>query len=227
MQLLQGSLVHSAQDAERVGESGFRIRNSWPAEPNQRRTVDLRLEGRKSDMWQQILDYLEKMDWAVVPAVIALVLLVVALIFTAETLRIQRTHNRLSVRPIAVITVGDYLDELVVHLQNKGTGPLIIKDLSFTDQSGRKEKSIVDFFGSDFGDVVWSTFVSDIDGWAILPGETRTLIKLVGDDTDKDFLLLRERVRKVLASLQVELQYRDIYESDMPKKVSKLDFFAR
>lgn len=171
-------------------------------------------------MWQQILDILAKIDWGIVTGLIAL-------IFTAVALQVQRRHNRLSVKPIAIISVGDYLNELAVYLQNKGTGPLIIKDLSFGDQSGRKEKSIIDFFGSDFRSVVWSTFVSDIDGWAILPGETKTLIKLEGDPTDKDFLLVREKVREVLASIQVELLYQDIYENDMPKKIRKLDFFAR
>jgi len=171
-------------------------------------------------MWQQILYILAKIDWGVVTGI-------VALIFTAVTLWIQRKHNRLSVKPIAIISVGDYLNELAVYLQNKGTGPLIIKDLSFTDQSGRKEKSIINFFGSDFRNVVWSTFVSDIDGWAILPSESKTLIKLDGDPTDKDFLLVREKVRKVLALIQVELLYKDIYNNDMPKKVRRLDFFAR
>jgi hypothetical protein len=165
-------------------------------------------------MCQQII------DWGVVTGVIAL-------IFTAVTLMIQRKHNRLSVKPIAIISVGDYINELTVCLQNKGTGPLIIKNLSFTDQSGRKENSIIDFFSSDFREVVWSTFLSDIDGWAILPGESKTLIKLDGDSTDKDFVLVREKVRKVLATIQVELLYQDIYENDMPKKVRRLDFFAR
>jgi hypothetical protein len=126
-----------------------------------------------------------------------------------------------------MISVGDYLNELVVFLQNKGTGPLIIKQLSVTSESGRKEKSIIDFFGSGFGNVVWSTFVADIDGWAILPGEAKTLIKLDGDPADKEFVLIRGEVRKALASLQVELLYQDIYGHSMPKKVRKLDFFAR
>lgn len=182
--------------------------------------VYFELKGENEIMWQQILDVLAKIDWGIVTGVIAL-------IFTAVTLQVQRKHNRLSVKPIAIISVGDYLNELAVYLQNKGTGPLIIEDLSFTDQSGKREKSIIDFFGLDFRNVFWSTFVSDIDGWAILSGETKTLIKLEGDSTDKDFLLVREKARKVLAPIQVELLYQDIYENDMPKKVRKLDFFAR
>lgn len=171
-------------------------------------------------MWQQILDILTRIDWGIVTGAIALV-------FTAVQLHLQRKHNRLSVKPIAIISAGDYLNKLAVCLQNKGTGPLIIKNISFVDQSGRKEKSIIDFFDSEFRDVVWSTFMSDIDGWAILPDETKTLIELDGDPTDQDFLFVRKRVRSVLASIQVDLLYQDIYENDMPRKVRKLDFFAR
>ena len=170
--------------------------------------------------WQQIQDGLSKIDWGLITGIIAL-------IFTAISLQVQRKHNRLSVKPIAIISAGDYQDELAVHVQNKGTGPLIIKELSFTDENGKTKKAIIDFFGSDFKGVVWSTFVADIDGWAILPNETKTLIKLNGDSTDKDFVRVRDKVRKVLAQIQVELLYQDIYENNMPKKVRKLDWFAR
>jgi hypothetical protein len=171
-------------------------------------------------MSQEIMELLTKFDWGIVIGIIAL-------IFTAITFRVQRKHNRLSVRPIAIISVGDYENKLTVSIQNKGTGPLIIKDLSITSENGKIEKAIINYFDSDYDHVVWSTFCADIDGWAILPGETQTLIKLDGNPADEDFVLIRNRVRKVLASLKVELRYQDIYEIDMPKKVRKLDFFAR
>ncbi len=71
--------------------------------------------------WQQIQDGLSKIDWGLVTGVIAL-------IFTAISLQVQRKHNKLSVKPIAIISAGDYQDELAVHVQNKGTGPLIIME---------------------------------------------------------------------------------------------------
>ena len=171
-------------------------------------------------MIQRILDILANFDWGIVVGVIALYI-------AARSLRIQREHNRLSVKPIAIISVGDYLDELAVYLQNKGTGPLIINDLSFLSDNGRKEKSLVRFFDTDFDDVVWSTFVDEIDGWAILPGDTKTLIKLEKNPSIKDFSRTRNRVREILATIQVKLDYQDIYENDMPSKTRKLDFFAR
>ena len=170
--------------------------------------------------WQEIQDGLSMIDWG-------LVIGVIALFFTAISLQVQRKHNRLSVKPIAIVSVADYENVLAVRLQNKGTGPLIIKNLSFIDQNGKTKKALIDFFGSDFKNVVWSTFVADIDGWAILPNEAKTLIELNGDLTDNEFVRVRDNVRKVLAQIQVELIYQDIYEKDMPKKIRKLDWFAR
>ena len=170
--------------------------------------------------WQEIQDGLSMIDWG-------LVIGVIALFFTAISLGVQRKHNRLSVKPIAIVSVADYENVLAVRLQNKGTGPLIIKNLSFIDQNGKTKKALIDFFGSDFKNVVWSTFVADIDGWVILPNEAKTLIELNGDSTDNEFVHVRDNVRKVLAQIQVELIYQDIYEKDMPKKIRKLDWFAR
>jgi hypothetical protein len=169
---------------------------------------------------QQIQDCLLKIDWGVIIGLIALV-------FTAISLQVQRKHNRLSVKPIAIISVGDFEDELAVHLQNKGTGPLIIKSLSFSDQNGRTEKAIINFFGSDYKNIVWSMFIADIDGWSILPSETKTLIMFKGDSANKEFIHNRDRIRKVLAQIRVEVLYQDIYGNNMSKKTRKLDWFAR
>lgn len=159
-------------------------------------------------------------DWGLITASIALLLSIV-------TIRDQRKHNKLSVRPIAMISVADYVDRLAVNLQNQGTGPLIIEKLLVTDSNGNERNSIIEFFDDGFEDVTWSTFTGGINGWAILPGSQRTLIELVEDSSDKKFVAKRNKVRKVLAGLKVIVHYQDIYEQKMPVKVRSLDFFAR
>lgn len=170
---------------------------------------------------RQFLDsILAVTDWGAVTGVIALV-------FAAISLRVQQKHSRLSVKPIAIISVADYQDRISVYLQNQGTGPLIIKKLLFTDEGNRTRSSLIEFFGAEFSNVVWRTFAGNITGWAILPGEHKTLIELVGDPLDDSFAANRNRVRKVLAPLKVEVHYQDIYEKDMPTKTRTLDWFAR
>ena len=170
---------------------------------------------------RQFLDsILAATDWGAVTGVIALV-------FAAISLRVQRKHNRLSVKPIAIISAADYKDRISVYLQNQGTGPLIIKKLLFTDEDNGTSSSLIEFFGAEFSNVVWRTFTGNIDGWAILPGEHKTLIELVGDPLDDNFAASRNRVRKVLAPVKVKVHYQDIYEKDMPVKTRTLDWFGR
>jgi len=171
-------------------------------------------------MLQKIYDLLLEVDWSMVIGLIALA-------FTAIALWVQRKHNHLSVKPIAIVSVADYVNRLAVTLHNKGSGPLIIKSLSFTRGDGRVEKSLIAFFDSSFDAVVWSTFKADIDGWAILPGGNETLIELVGDPTDGRFVRIRDQVRKVLSAIEVAVHYQDVYENDLPPKTRPLNFFAR
>jgi hypothetical protein len=160
-------------------------------------------------------------DWG------AVIIGLVALVFAAISLCVQRKHNRLSVKPIAIITFADYEDRISVYLQNQGTGPLIIKKLLFTDELDRKRSSLIEFFGAEFSGVIWSTFTGNINGWAILPGQHKTLIELVGDPQEHDFVANRKRVRKVLAQIKAEVHYQDIYEKDMPIRTRTFDWFAR
>lgn len=171
-------------------------------------------------MDQKTLDIIRNIDWGVVTGLIAL--------FTALAgLYLQRTHDKLSVKPIGMITFRDYIDNIAVSLQNKGIGPLIIKDISVTDESGRKEESIIAFFGQEFVNVIWSDYIGDITDWAILPGESKTLIEYGGDPNDREFDNNRERVRRILAQLQIEVQYQDVYEKSMPTIERNLDWFRR
>ncbi len=168
------------------------------------------------------IEILKTVDWGVVVGAIAL-------LFAALTLQVQRKHNRLSVRPIAITKVGDFINRVAVYLQNKGTGPLIVNKLVFIDESGKEANAIIEHFRTrpGFEDIIWDTYVDDISGWAILPDDTLTLIELAGNPTDPVFISHRDKVREVLASVKVKLRYQDIYGKDMPEKEIELDYFAR
>lgn len=168
----------------------------------------------------QLQEVISKIDWG-------LVIGLIALFFTAITLQVQRKHNRLSVKPIPNVISNDYEDVLVVGLENKGIGPLIIKDLSFTNQSGERQKDIISFFNLGFEGVVWTTFAANMDGLAVVPNGTETLIQLNGELADGEFGVIRDKVRAVLADIKVVLIYQDIYGNNMPKMIRSLGFFGR
>jgi hypothetical protein len=75
-----------------------------------------------------------------VVASIALVLSLISLWISIAALRHQRKHNRLSVRPLAYIMIGDYEDRVFVKLTNNGTGPMIIKSIKVINASNPSEQ---------------------------------------------------------------------------------------
>lgn len=54
-------------------------------------------------------------------AAVAVVLSLISLYLSHAALRHQREHNRLTVRPLAYVVVGDYENQLFVKLRNNGT----------------------------------------------------------------------------------------------------------
>lgn len=173
-----------------------------------------------SDFLTNAYTFLASLDWAFIIGLLAS-------IATVASFWIQRRHNILSVRPIAEILVGDYENRLVAVIENKGTGPLIIKEFIVRNSAGIERKSVIGFFGVEFADVTWTMFLPDVDGQAILPGERKVLLELIGSPDSPDFFSQRDRVRRILSGLEAELHYQDIYKRSMPVKKRKFEFFSR
>jgi hypothetical protein len=54
---------------------------------------------------------------------------IIAIFVSIKALRHQREHNKLSVKPLAQVLIGDYENRVYVKLVNTGTGPMIIKSI--------------------------------------------------------------------------------------------------
>jgi hypothetical protein len=61
-----------------------------------------------------------------VAAIAAVFLSLLSLAVSLYVSKHQRTHNQLTVRPLAYVMVGDYENQLFVKLRNNGTGPMIV-----------------------------------------------------------------------------------------------------
>ena len=66
-------------------------------------------------------------------AVLALFVSCASVWIAISAARSQRTHNELSVRPLAEVTVADYESSLRVKLRNNGTGPMIVLAVTVSD----------------------------------------------------------------------------------------------
>lgn len=167
------------------------------------------------------------MDSNTIIAVCALFTSVMATGLAAWSGYVQWKHMKLSVRPLAGFSVGDYEDCLGVWLANKGLGPFQIATLQVADSRGLVENSIIPHMPSLIGDVHWSNFRDNSNGTAVEKGKKIELILLKGDPESIDFQKSRDEVRRALMGLTLILEYKDLYGKPMPRVEYKLSWFGR
>jgi hypothetical protein len=159
-------------------------------------------------------------------ALFAFLMSVLSVFFTWRSLKHQRTHNSLSVRPLPYITVGDYEDNIYVKIRNNGTGPLIVQSLTV---SGANDPTapLVTNMPSLLTGVAWTNFVGATEGRSIPVGGELVLLELSDPSLGGRFQLSRDMVRAALGKLSLSLNYTDIYGSKLPPCSRDLKWFHR
>jgi hypothetical protein len=161
---------------------------------------------------------------------IALSVAVVSIVFTYIQVKIQRTHNKKTVKPIGRIRIGDYQNNIYVKVENNGVGPLIIKQILIKSKSSQTTKSLIDILPTDLAKrITWTNFTSHYEGRTIIPGQLLELIVWTinssyegkSDVIEKD----RNDLRKALKEISVSITYTDIYEKeDFVHELSSAEF---
>lgn len=152
----------------------------------------------------------------------------ISILLTVFSLRIQRIHNRKTLKPIGNIIFADYEDKIAVNIKNTGVGPLIIKELKVSDNSGKSKINIIEWMPSHPDSILWTNFFEDATGFVIPPGESLNIIELsTKDNISNSFAEFRDQVRTALSNLIVELTYKDIYDKKMPVNSGNLKWFGR
>ena len=146
-----------------------------------------------------------------------------AVVLAFVSITIQKTHNKKSVVPLGEVVPTDYPDHIAVKIWNNGTGPLVCQKLRISHKNGGQKDHLIDWMPKG---IMWNTFIRK-PGFAIIPGHSVTLIELSTDhlETDTEFVKNRDRAREVLKELTVHLEYKDIYNKQMPEINRRLDWF--
>jgi hypothetical protein len=160
-------------------------------------------------------------------AVCALVVSVASTALAAWTAFEQRKHMRLSVRPIAAVTLADFENRVGVFLVNKGLGPMRVVSFRVVDAEARTYGDIVSAMPELEAGVFWSNFHGDLDGAALAADRRVECLVLEGTPADVAFTRSRDRVRRSLGRLTIQVTYEDLYGQTMERCERKLDFFAR
>lgn len=161
-----------------------------------------------------------------VAATLALFVSALAVYVSHVTLKHQRRHNVLSVRPIPIVTVADYEDSVRVKIRNHGSGPMVVKQVQVGDGASTKE-SLVEWMPDLPVGTVWANFVGPVTDRGLLPGSEIVLLQLDGEEEDEVFAQARNSVRDTLARLTVVVDYTDIYESKFNRYTRDLTWFGR
>lgn len=163
-----------------------------------------------------------------ITAVAVLFVSAVSIILAIFNMTTQRTHNRKSLMPIAHVRLGDYENRIFVRLHNDGVGPMLI-DRAVVTRIGTKkprQASLMEFMPELPPGVFWTTFVTDLSGWALSADKDIVLVLLEGDPGDPAFVAARQMVREALSTLRIAIIYRDIYGTKMPPVTRDMEWFA-
>jgi hypothetical protein len=145
---------------------------------------------------------------------------------SVATLRHQKKHDALSLRPLPEITVADYETRLRVTLRNNGVGPMIVTRL--VAGNGAEVRDQILAWMPDLPDeLAWSNFSGSVDGRSISPDAAIVLLELTGNAEDPDFADVRDSVRAALCGLTVNVEYTDVYNNVLPPHRKSLEWFGR
>lgn len=143
----------------------------------------------------------------------ALLVSILAIVFTIWQIRIQRRHNRLSVKPIPEILLSK-VEGATIDLKNLGVGPLRCLALLTKDASGKTYYHIMDALPTDLN--LNRTVFTNRWNFTILPGETITIFSIAETWTDSSPSENLKRALEALSSLTLSLEYTSIYDEKFP-----------
>jgi hypothetical protein len=150
----------------------------------------------------------------------------IALVVSVWALWIQRSHNKVSVRPIPEITVADFEDSLWVKLSNNGVGPLIVKSVHV--RSGQEERgSIIEWMPTLPNSRHWTNFAVVKTGRTLRAEGVLPLLELIQESGEVGFGHCRDMVRAALCQLTVVVEFTDVYGSKFPACTKSLEWFGR
>ncbi|MGQ3042864.1 MAG: hypothetical protein ACT6R7_13030 [Brevundimonas aurantiaca] len=151
---------------------------------------------------------------------------IISVLLTRSSVRSQDKHNRLSLRPLPRIAVGDYVNRLHVKVVNDGPGPMIIEAVRVSDGTTTTD-NVLAFMSEISEKIVWEDFVVEATGRSIRSNDEMILIALNGEPTDPIFVTAHNSVRNILATLTVEVEFTDVYGSKFEVCKRVLTWFAR
>lgn len=174
-----------------------------------------------------MFDFIAKY-WEGLIALLALSVSISSTAIAYYTFKLQRTHNVKSVKPILHIGQWDYENRIFVTLKNVGYGIALVKKMNIYNTKGEQKTCIYDWLPKSLpGQMNYKEYWTPYTEFVVQSGETIKLIEIPIDILKPKQIKMREKLRKILGQLTVEVLYQDVYENPMPIKKMQLTHFLR
>ena len=147
---------------------------------------------------------------------IAAIIAVLALYVSLGQLRAQQTHNRLSVKPIPVVSTINLVQAVKISVRNIGAGPCFISNMQVA-RGVEVKKSVYDWMPRRPEDVKWDRYYPSADGTVIAPSEELILISYTNRWKNENSSSFLSDVKVALDGLAISFDYTDIYDSDFTR----------
>lgn len=152
-----------------------------------------------------------EVDASFVVALVGLIISVGSMLFSIYFGNKRQKHSMFSVRPICYIFHSNYSNYISVGIRNSGTGPMIIKKISYTHKYGEEVKSLFDALPELVQkEAMYSAFTDDdvADGLSFAVNQSMYLLCINPRNED-----IRSLIRNALGSIIVNVEYTDIYNT--------------
>lgn len=163
---------------------------------------------------------------------VAILISLIAVIFTAWSLYIQRKHNVKSIKPIGKIRLGDYESNIYIRIDNSGIGPLILKRVFLNGIEIPVDKMLLESIPIHKREnTKWKNFSGNYNNRTIPVGDNLELIRWTPEtDFDKSpeqIELTKYNLRDTFKDWSIKIEYTDIYESESFYDEQVLTWFGR
>ena len=174
-----------------------------------------------------IVDFLAKF-WETIIAVCALFVSILAVVVSLLALKIQRTHNQKSLKPIIFIEPYDYENCIQIKIRNEGLGPAIVKNIRVKNNNLEEKSSIFSWLPSNLPENMnYKEYWTRSKNFVLRPGSLDHMLEIPVNTDDPVQRAEREKARKILKDLTVYVEYGDVYENPMPIYSRNLSLFGR
>ncbi len=131
--------------------------------------------------------------------------------------------ERLKQRPLLHIGYWDYQNKIEIFMKNKGIGPLLIKSYKiFNVESKTFFDGLYDCLPILEKD--YDNYTGNKNNIVLSPGEEDQLLLYENEKNKKNDI---QKLRHVLKDLKIIVEYKDVYDNEMPIYERSLEWFGR